>query len=362
MWRVIGHNRILALLDRSIREHSIAHAYLLVGPPHVGKTTLALDLAQALNCNDADPPCGQCRSCRRIIEDKHADVVMLTLDPRAQINIDDTGELRQKAKISTGSVKQLQHLANLTPYEGKYKVFIIENAEYMSPEASNRTLKILEEPPPNVVWLLLSTQETKLLPTVASRCQRLELKPLPQEQMQAILTDSYSVGADEAALLARLSGGCPGWALSAVADDGLLRQRRQIIDRLRSLLIADLGERFDYARELATQFTQDRRAVSETITLWLRWWRDLMLIRGGWTEALVNVDCQAELEEQAQSLSLSTIKDFITSLRQTEEFISKNVNPRLAFESLMLGLPKIEVNLSSSHGTRPAQQRRRSSG
>ncbi|GAI38139.1 unnamed protein product, partial [marine sediment metagenome] len=130
MWQVIGQDKILALLGHSLKEDNVAHAYLLVGPRHVGKRTLALNLAQALNCDDPEPPCGQCHSCHRILEGKHADVTSLGLDSKVEIGIDD--------------IRQLQRLANLPPYEGKCKVFIIDEAEYLSTEAANSLLKILE--------------------------------------------------------------------------------------------------------------------------------------------------------------------------------------------------------------------------
>jgi len=341
MWQVRGQDKILALLDYCLKENSIAHAYLLVGPRHVGKRTLALNLAQALNCDDPNPPCGQCHSCRRIFEGQHADVTVIDLDLCRRISKDsDPEESGPKTKIGIGCIKELQRLANLPTYEGKYKVFIFEEAEYLSTEAANRLLKILEEPPPRVVWLLLAAEERQLLPTIISRCQRLELKPMPWKQIQQILTDSYNVEPDKAKLLAHLCHGCLGWALSALADDDILLQRCQNTDRLISLLTASLGQRFAYAQELATKFSQDRKPAMEIIETWLNWWHDLMLIKGGYKEAITNIDYEVALAKQAKKLSLREIKDFTGNLYLTEEEISRNVNARLAFESLMLNIPQ----------------------
>jgi len=326
MWQVIGQDRILSLLDYSIKTNAIAHAYLLVGPRHVGKGTLALNLAQALNCDDPEPPCGRCRSCQRILEGKHADVTPIGLDSKTEIGIDD--------------IRGLQRIANLPPYEGKYKVFITDDAEYLSTEAANSLLKILEEPPQNVVWLLLVSEEEHLLPTIISRCQRLELKPVPAEQVQEALVNSYSVETGRAKLLAQLCRGRLGWALSALANDDILEQRSQRIDKLVSLLTAGLDQRFTYAQELAGQFSQDRRAGIEIMDLWLDWWRDLMLIKGDCGEAIINIDYETVLEEKARGLSLSEVKAFVTSLCLLQDEIPKNINPRLAFERLMLNLPE----------------------
>jgi len=333
MWQVIGQDKILSLLDYSLKTNAIAHAYLLVGPRHVGKRTLAINLAQALNCDGPELPCGQCRSCQRILEGKHADVTPIGLDSKTEISIDD--------------IRGLQRLANLPPYEGKCKVFIIDDAEYLSTEAANSLLKILEEPPPRVVWLLLAAEEEHLLPTIISRCQRLELKPVPSERVQEILVNSYNVDADKAKLLTQLCHGRLGWALAALANDDILEQRAQRIAKLVSLSTASLEQRFAYAQELASQFSQDRRAGAEIIEIWLDWWRDLVLIKGGCKEAITNIDYEAVLEEQARGLSLNEIKGFLANLWLLQEKISKNVNPRLALEWLMLNLPRKKLSIKS---------------
>jgi hypothetical protein len=122
----------------------------------------------------------------------------------------------------------------------------------------------------------------------------------------------------------------------------MLEQRSQRIDRLVSLVTSGIGQRFDYAQELAGQFSQDRKAGWEITELWVDWWRDLMLIEGGCHEAIINVDFEAVLEEQARGLSMSQIKEVLANLGLLQNAISKNVNPRLALEWLMLNLPRGE--------------------
>ena len=329
MWQVIGQDKILTLLEHSLKRGDTAHAYLLVGPHHVGKKTLALNLAQALNCDDLEPPCGQCYSCHRIAAGKHADVISSGLGSKTEIGIDD--------------MRELQRIANLAPYEGKRKVFIIEDAEYMSTEAANSLLKILEESPPRVVWLLLASEERRLLPTIISRCQRLELKPMPVEQTQQILAKRYQIDPKKANILARLSHGCLGWALSAVENKEVLEQYGLRIIKLSSLLTANLEQRFAYAQELATQFSQERRAISETMEAWIDWWRDLMLIKGNCKNNITNIDYEMTLAKQAMVLTLNEINGSLGNLRLIKEEIFRNLNPRLSFEWLMLNLPKKEV-------------------
>jgi DNA polymerase-3 subunit delta' len=326
MWQVIGQDKVLSLLDYSLRTGAVAHAYLMTGPRHVGKGTLAVNLAQALNCDASEVPCMQCRSCRRILEGKHSDVSTIGLDSRTEISIDD--------------IRELQRLASLPPYEGKCKVFIIDEAEYLSTEAANSLLKILEEPPPRVVWLLLAAEEQRLLPTVLSRCQRLELRPVSSERIQEALVSLYNVDIDKAKLLAQLCHGRLGWAVSALENDDMLTERSQRIDRLISLSGAGMDKRFAYAQEVAGQFSQNRRGAMELTGVWLDWWRDLMLVKGGCKEEVINVDYGAALRKQAGGLNLAEIREFLVRLCSLQEDISRNVNPRLAWEWLMLNLPR----------------------
>ncbi|MDD5081898.1 MAG: AAA family ATPase, partial [Dehalococcoidales bacterium] len=168
MWPVVGQARVVDLLKRSLERRAVAHAYLLVGPPHVGKMTLALTLAQALNCEATAPPCGQCSSCQKVVSAKHADVQVINL-----ISSLEPGETKPQAEISIDQIRQMQHSASLPPFEGRCKVFIIEGAEHLSDEAANCLLKTLEEPVGRVVFILLTTSERLLPATVVSRCQRL---------------------------------------------------------------------------------------------------------------------------------------------------------------------------------------------
>ena len=154
MWSVIGQTRAVSLLQRSLERGSLAHAYLFVGPAHVGKMTLALNLAQALNCAAAEPPCGQCLSCQKIASAKHADVQIVGLNRDG-----DSDEPRPRAEISIDQIRQVQHSASLPPFEGRHKVFIIDGAELLSTEAANCLLKTLEEPVGKVIFLL--TKDTR---------------------------------------------------------------------------------------------------------------------------------------------------------------------------------------------------------
>jgi len=339
MWQVLGQSRIVSLLQRSIEQGSLAHAYLLVGPAHVGKMTLALALAQALNCKSDAPPCDKCASCQRIALGKHADVQVIYLGQNSN------DESKPKAEISIEQVKDMLHTCNLPPFEGEYKVYIIDEAEQMSTEAANRLLKTLEEPPARVVFLLLTTNDRLLPATIVSRCQRLELSRLTTDEVESALARRDGIGAEKAELLARLSHGCLGWAIMAAKDASLLQQRAEKLSQIMSVARADYVGRFDVAGQMAFQFSKRREPVYETLDSWLGWWRDMLLFKTDCRDAVVNIDFMDTLADMAQRYTLAQIKDVINAIQSARDQLKLNANARLVLEVLMLSIPRIrDVN------------------
>ena len=319
-------------MQRCLEKGTLAHAYLLVGPPHIGKMTLALNMAQGLNCEAAGRPCLKCPSCQKIASGGHADVQVIGLAQK---------EEAENKFIGIDQIKQVQHSASLPPFEGKHKVFIIDGAEQMSVEAANCLLKTLEEPVGSVTFILLTVNDRLLPSTVVSRCQRLELTPLPAAGLTEALV-GRGIEPERARLLAGLSHGCPGWALLAAADDSLLRQHNEELDRTYDIIVAGCEERFAYASRLAGQFSQNRKLVYGALDLWLDYWRDLMLVKLGCRDTVTNIDRVEKLVEMSGGYRLAQIKGFIDSIRAAAEQLRLNVNPRLALEVLMLDIPVSE--------------------
>jgi len=332
MWQVVGHNWVVATLRNGIAGDSVSHAYLFTGPPHIGKRTLALNFAQALNCQEEERPCGHCTSCRKIGQGIHPDVQIIDLHYQARLR-EET--LAQQRELRIDTIRAVEADISLKPFEGQRKVLIIPRAEIMTPQAANSMLKTLEEPPPHAILLLAVSDARLLLPTIVSRCQVFGLRLVPTDVIERQLERRYGVSEDQARLLARLSGGRMGWAITTAQDATTLTQREERLQQLLTLPNMGRIDRLDYAAQLSRQ----PRLIREILELWLSWWRDLLLVSSGCEEMITNVDKTAPLEKQASRHSLNDCSGFMKAIRQTMRQLELNVNPRLALEVLMLDLP-----------------------
>ena len=223
----------------------------------------------------------------------------------------------------------------LTPYEGRYRVVVLRQADRARPEAANSLLKTLEEPPSHVVLVLTAANPEALPSTVVSRCQRLDLRPAAREAIEAALV-GRGVAADRAHLLAHLSGGRVGWALRAAEDPGLVERRRQQIDQLTGLLAGDRTERIRFA---ASKKMRDVTVTSRRIELWATWWRDLLLVCGRNGDHVLNVDRMDEFRNLAPQTSVAQVGLVLEAFQETATQLEANVNVQLALEGLLLKLP-----------------------
>jgi DNA polymerase III subunit delta' len=330
MWQTVGHDHAIRLLQNSIETKRTSHAYLFSGPRQIGKATLARDFARALNCAEPDRPCGRCRSCRKIDASIHPDVQIIELEEGSK-------------NISIDAVRKLQEGVALRPFEGMVKVYIIEEVERLSEPAANSLLKTLEEPPPSVVMVLTTLDANSLLPTVVSRCQQMELHPVPTAAIEGALRESHGVDPERARLLATLARGRMGWAVQAASSRNALDKRTELMEKLLALPRASRVGRFAYAAELATLYGRDPESARGALEMWQSWWRDLLLSRLGLAELVVNADLKDRVGREAGGYSVEALGRMVRSIHQTTTLLGQNVNPRLALEALMLNVPKSKV-------------------
>jgi DNA polymerase III subunit delta' len=324
-WGVVGHDWAVDLLRSNLSAGRIAHAYLLSGPPQVGKRTLALSLAQALNCAEPDAPCGRCPSCQKIAHGVHPDVRLIAAEGAG-------------GNIKIEQMRALQHEAVLAPYEGRYRVFIVRQMEQATLEAANSLLKTLEEPSAQVILVLTAVHSESLPRTIVSRCQLLGLRPVAALVIEKTLRDK-GIAPVRAQLLARLSGGRLGWALQAAEDEDLLRRRQHDLDRLSKVLAAGRVERLALAHEASG----DPAGARQLVEAWICWWRDVVLFGQG-AEGLVNSDQVEQYSSVSKQMTPAHALATVRALQETATQLESNVNTRLALEGLFLRLPLLTAS------------------
>ncbi len=343
-WNVIGHAWAVRGLENSLATDRVAHAYLLTGPHAIGKTTLARVLAQALECTGAHPPCGECMACQKIGRDRHPDVRVIEgvpvgykFDEKAPPPPPRAND-RERRILKIDQIRALQHDLARSPFEGRWRVVILRRFEEANEEAANAFLKTLEEPPAHARLILTARDASLLLPTIASRCQVLALRPLSAAQVETALIERWRVQPATARLLAHLSGGRLGWAVRASADARMLDARNAYLDALNATLREGRAERLLRAESLV----KDAEKLPELLEYWLGWWRDVLLVLEGDGARVTNIDRSDALRAHALQFTLEQVSAALKNIRETGQYLNQNVNARLAVEVLLLNLPVVQ--------------------
>ncbi len=332
-WNILGHEWAADLLAQHIARQQVRHAYLFCGPRGVGRRTLALRFAQALNCpSPRQPglPCGACRTCLQIQAMQHADLSVIQA-------VDEDGNPLEGGSLKIDQIRDLQRSLSLTPYEARYRVALLLRFQEANANAQNAFLKTLEEPPDKAILLLTADSAESLLPTIASRCEILRLRPLPVEQLEGAMAARWGLPGEEARLLAHISGGRTGYALRLHQDPGELERRQDWLDNLLRMLAANRRQRFSFA----DQEFKEKEKLRQALQVWLSFWRDVLLCAAGSDVPLTNLDWQEQVQMLGEKLDLPTVRARVSDLEQAIQRLDANVNPRLLAEVLFLDWPKI---------------------
>lgn len=343
-WPIYGHTAAVQFLQNLVQPVSVAgrttgaatlrHAYLLFGPQQVGKRTLAQLFAQAVLCTDPrQRPCGRCRSCNLWTRGNHPDLrIIQPVDKNGAVD-------RRGGALRVEQAAEIIHDVNLRPMEGRHKVFIIQDMEMANDSFANKLLKTLEEPPAHALFCLTALDRNELLPTIVSRCQVLELRPLATETIVAALQEKWQVETAEATLLGRLARGRLGWAVAQSKARDQSEQRLAQLQNLWQLSKADPVDRLLFAEKSANTFTSQH--LFTMIDLWTTWWRDVLLVQSGCHDHCCNIDQATILQQQAERLSQATVRDYLRTLQRIERYLQHTINTRLALEVLLLQLPTV---------------------
>ena len=316
---ILGHDRIIEVLQRSLRGGKTAHSYLFEGIRGCGRKKTALALIQALFCTTLpDDACGVCPSCRKIVGGNHPDIHFIA-------------PLPDKRDISIEQLREMQHILSLRPYEAPRKVCIIDPAERMSVSAANSLLKTLEEPPGNALIILLTENAGMLLSTVRSRCQLIRFAPLSPEHVSTLLERS-GMSAETATLVAPMSGGSLQKALE-LDNEALTSRREAVLSKVSQLAINRIATVFDAAEELSG----NRDATLELLDMLLSFFRDVVHLGAG-SGDIVNRQDKSAIEAIASRRSLPRNLELLEQIYETRRDVQRNANPKLALDYLFIRL------------------------
>ena len=231
---LIGHRRIHDWFATAIRQNRLTGSFLFVGSPGIGKLTVANLLAQTLLCerNEAHEmnPCGECEGCIQVAAQTHPDVIRVAKPADKSTIPLDLLIGRPEVRMQEGFCRDIR----LRAFRGKRKVAILHDADFLNEEGANCLLKTLEEPPANVVVLLIGTSEQKQLPTIRSRCRVIRFAPLSNDDASRLLSDVHGVEADSQAIAnaVEVSAGDMHVALRLLSGDGADEFRQKLTTQL----------------------------------------------------------------------------------------------------------------------------------
>jgi DNA polymerase-3 subunit delta' len=326
---IIGHAPVVKLLRQAVRRTSVPQSLLFAGPEGVGKRAVAIALAQAVNCpkrpRTGDDACGECPTCQRVARLVHSDVVLIDKGDDASIKI---GVIRERVLEAIG----------YRPFEAARRVFIIDPADDMGPEAQDALLKTLEEPPPSAILILVTAYPDTLAPTIQSRCRRLRFGPLVESDVARVLVERAGIDRAKAKKLAASSGGSVGRALAA--ETGSLDEDREAAFALVLAAQGRVAQRLKASAEFAKHDSdrRDREALSDRLAIVGSILRDLGAMAVGRDAALVNGDREDDLRSLAKSFDLARVVAGYAAVHQAQASLDRNAGPKIVADWVAVSL------------------------
>jgi len=305
-----GQDRAVKVLKSYSANSTLQGGYIFSGPQGIGKRLAAKEVAKALNCEKLGPDsCGNCASCQRIEHGQHPDIHIIE-SAESDIKIED--------------IRSLQKEISLRPYEGRVKVFIIDNAHWMNEQASNALLKILEEPPRFSLIILVTDKPQLLFKTIVSRCKAVKFSPLARASLEGILKEEYGMENIQAHFLAYFCEGRIGRALS-LKDKDILSEKNRVIDAFN----------FSSRPNLESLDVKDRQEVRVYLNILATWFRDMYLVKVGTSYGqLINIDRKEDLLRSMWRFSYPDLNEILTTIANSLHSLEHRINTTLLLYDL----------------------------
>ena len=318
---IVGHEEIIQHLQNAIRLGKVSHAYILSGEKGSGKKLLANTFAMALQCEKRDvDPCQECRSCKKAMSRNHPDIIYITHEKPNSIGIED---------IRTQLIEDVM----IKPYCSSYKIYIVDEAEKLTLQAQNALLKTIEEPPAYAVIMLLTSNMDTFLPTITSRCVKLNLRPVQESMVKDYLMEKMNLPDYQAQMDAAFSQGNIGKARQMAESDDFNLMTEQALRILKKSKELELYEMVEMIKELSAE----KQNIDEYLDLFAMWFRDVLFFKATKeVDGLMFKDQLNYIKERAKKSSYEGIEKIIDAIGTAKERLHANVNFDLVMELLFL--------------------------
>lgn len=318
---IIGHEQIIEHFQNAIGMDKVSHSYILNGQRLSGKKMLAEAFAMALQCEkQGTEGCMECRSCKQAVSHNHPDIIYLVHEKPNTISVDDIR-------------RQINQDVAVKPYASPYKIYIVDEAEKMNLQAQNALLKTIEEPPAYVVILLLTTNADIFLPTILSRCIRLNLKPAANEKIRSYLMKNLQIPDYQADISTAFAQGNVGKAIQLASSEHfneLKESAIQLMKRLKDIDVYEMGE-------AVKQISEYKMSVNDYFDIMLVWYRDVLMYKATMDiNGLIFKEQVYDIKKQASHSSYHGIQEILKALDKAKTRLNANVNFDIVIELLLL--------------------------
>jgi len=331
-WPTIGHEPIIEFMQKSILNNKLSHAYLFIGPEHVGKSLIAGYFIGSLQCENQQKkfknvPCYQCSACDQLQKRIHPDVYFIDKN-------------KDKKNISIEQIRELEHKLSMRSFLTAYKIAVINDADEMTIDAANSLLKTLEEPTPKTIIILLATKINLIPLTIISRCQIIKFNLVSKKKIfdHLIIINNNKKEAQD---LASLSQGRPGLAITYVQDKSLIEEYEDKIKTLLEIIGSNIKQKFNKIDKIIPKnntFSEINESLISTMDIWSLLFRDLLLIKSQNTNNITNFFIKNKLILLAKRYKTHQLNNLLFNLEETKKLLSQNINPKILLENLVLNL------------------------
>ena len=318
---IVGHRQIIEQLKRSIETGNVGHAYMFSGEKGSGKRTLADAWAMALQCtSERERPCGECHSCKQAVSGNHPDIIYISHEKPSSIGVEDVRE-------------QLVGDVQIRPYNGRYKIYIIPEAEKMTVQAQNAILKTIEEPPAYAVIILLTSNDQYFLDTIRSRCVVMKIRPVEDSVVKKYLMEHVQVPDYQADICVAFAQGNVGKAVRLASSEDFNTIKEAAMQLIKNAGHMEIHEIINEVKRV-----QDFKiSISDYLDILALWYRDMVYFKATRdVDGIVFKDQIRNIRSAVKVCSYEGAEEVMNAIEKAKTRLNANVNFDLTMELLFL--------------------------